>query len=114
MMETAAQRILSQKFILQELTDEIHKLLSLKYTRPILEGLEKEPEGMSFRMVDVRIIGVEGSPGSASKTLKKLIEVGWVENKNDVYVITKRGREALGYSRQGNGLSTVEKKGRGL
>jgi DNA-binding HxlR family transcriptional regulator len=111
-MEATAQRILSPKFILQELTDEIHKLLGLKYTRAILQRLENEPDGMTFREVDVKIIGSEGSPGSADSTLKKLKEVGWVENKNSSYVITKRGREALTYARQGDGLGPMEAKGR--
>jgi DNA-binding PadR family transcriptional regulator len=111
-MESTAQRILSPKFILRELTDGIHKLLSLKYTKAILERLEKEPGGMTFREVDVKIIGTEGSPGSADSTLKKLKEVGWVENKNSSYLITKRGREALNYARQGDSLGPMEAKGR--
>ena len=113
-MEATAQRILSPKFILRELTDGIHKLLGLKYTRAILERLLKEPDGMSFREVDVEIIGSEGSPGTSDSTLKKLKEVGWVENKNGSYVITKRGREALEYAKQGDVLSSEEKKGRGV
>ena len=111
-MEAAAQRILSPKFIFRELTDEIHKLLSLKYTRAILDRLENEPDGMTFREVDVKIIGSEGSPGSANSTLKKLKEAGWVENRDGRYMITRRGRDALNYARQGNGLSPAETKGR--
>lgn len=112
-MAALAERILSQSFILQELTAEIQKLLGLKYTRPILEALCERESGMSFREIDVGIIGVAGSAGSASKTLKKLTAAGWVTDKNERYIVTKKGREALLYARQGDSLSPEEQKGRG-
>lgn len=112
-MEAVGRRILSQKFIEQELTDEINKLLGLKYTRAILEALEKS-EGLSFRSLEVRVIGEKGSASSASRTLKKMIVVGWIDNNSYMYCITKRGREALSYARQGDVLSPEETKGRVL
>lgn len=112
-MEAAARRILSPKFIEQELTDEINKLLGLKYTRAILEALEK-CDGLPFRALEVRVIGEHGSANTASRTLKKMIAFGWAENNSYVYCITKRGREALSYARQGDTLSPGETKGRVL
>lgn len=109
-MEAAARRILSPKFIEQELTDEINKLLGLKYTRPILETLEK-CDGLPFRALEVRVIGEHGSANTASRTLKKMIKIGWVENISYTYCITKRGREALSYAKQGDVLIPEETKG---
>lgn len=110
-MEATAQKILKPEFILQELTEEIHRVLGRKYARAILEALDTQPDGMSFRSVDVNIVGVHGSPSSASKTLKKLVAVGWVEKKNNSYFIIDRGRQALGYAKQGDSLSSMEVKG---
>lgn len=110
-MEAIAERILKPEFILQELTEEIHRLLGRKYARAILEGLEAKPNGMSFRCVDVNIIGEVGSPASASKTLKKLVAAGWVENKDGLYLITDRGHQTLSYARQGDSISPIEAKG---
>src|SRR5438552_18317749 len=114
MNATSAKRILSPRYILQELADEVHKLLSLTYTRPILEALLKEPAGLSFRGIDVGVVGATGSAGSAAATLRKLIDAGWVEKKENPkkgdtrYHLTKRGREALTYAKQGDGLVPVE------
>lgn len=88
-----------------------NRILGRKYVRPILEGLEREPSGMSFRAIDVKIIGERGSPASGSKTLRKLLDVGWIDNLDGVYVITEKGHKALNYARQGDALANVEKKG---
>ena len=114
MASALTKRILSPQYILQELSDEVHKLLGLTYTRPILEHLLKAPDGMSFRAIDVGVIGTTGSAGTAAATLKRLTSAGWVEKKeNDKrgdsrYYITNRGREALAYSKQGDGLIPPE------
>jgi DNA-binding HxlR family transcriptional regulator len=104
---------------LQELTDEVHKLLGLTYTRPILEALIKQPTGLSFREIDVGVVGSSGSAGSAASTLRKLIDPGWVERKENEkkgdsrYYITKRGREALAYAKEGDDLVPPAGDGQG-
>ena|SRR2546422_6809462 len=119
MASASAKRILSPGYILQELTDEVHKLLGLTYTRPLLEALAKQPTGLSFREIDVGVVGSAGSAGSAASTLKKLIEPGWIEKKGNGtkgdsrYYITKRGREALAYAKEGDDLVPPEGKGQG-
>src|SRR5437867_11495828 len=119
MASTSAKRILSPRYIQQELTDEVHKLLGLTYTRPILEALAKSQSGLSFRAIDVGVVGTSGSAGTASATLRKLADAGWVEKKENEktgdtrYHITNRGREALQYAKQGDGLAPSEIQGRG-
>ncbi len=114
MQSALAKRILSPQYILEELSDEVHKLLGLTYTRPILENLLKAPDGLSFRAIDVLVIGTAGSAGTAAATLKKLASAGWVEKKGNEkrgdsrYHITNRGREALAYAKQGDSLIPPE------
>src|SRR2546422_11713028 len=104
MASASAKRILSPGYILQELTDEVHKLLGLTYTRPLLEALAKQPTGLSFREIDVGVVGSAGSAGSAASTFKKLHEPGWVEEKGNGtkgasrYFTTKRRPSTLGHT----------------
>ncbi|MFQ6060549.1 MAG: hypothetical protein ACE5KV_04510 [Thermoplasmata archaeon] len=104
-MENVAEKILSPRFIEEELTDRIHEMLARKYVTAILRYLKDHPEGVGFRQIDVEVVGAKGSVSTTRNTLKDLIDVGWVEQKEkSPYFITEKGKEALIYSRKGEGL----------
>lgn len=116
-MRRMAQRLLRPTYIAQTLTKEVNELLGLTYTRPILEYLDgKGDAGATLREIDVKAVGTSGTPKSASDTVGKLTKAGWVErrtNKRIVFRLTPRGRDALAYARQGDGLSTGNGAGGG-
>lgn len=110
-MENFAEKILTDRFIEEELTTRIHEILGRKYTVPVLEYLGGYPEGVGFRELDVEAVGRNGSSATTKATLDELIQVGWVEHENRLpYHITPIGREALAYAKSGESLLSGEKE----
>jgi hypothetical protein len=107
-MTVSARRLLSEKFIADTLTQEVHQLLSLTHLREILEALEDSAAGRSARWLDVHVVGDQGSAKTAFVTLNRLAEAGWVTSKGPkgsrAWVISDRGRRALAYARAGDSI----------
>ncbi|MCJ2669155.1 MAG: hypothetical protein LN416_01415 [Candidatus Thermoplasmatota archaeon] len=113
-MENVAEKILSPRFIQEELIESIHEILKLKYSVPLLRALNDAPNGRGYRWLDVKVVGVDGSGATARPTLNKLIEAGWVKQEpRKPYFITDRGREALAYYDQMEGLLSSGNDGEG-
>lgn len=103
---TASQKLFSPAFLQDTLTQEVHRLLSLQYARPILEALSDHPEGLDTRWLDVRVVGVDGSARTAYVLVGKLEGAGWVESrvgsKPKRWILTTRGKEALAFAQHGD------------
>ena len=104
----ASQKLFSPTFLREALTQEVHRLLSLQYARPILEALEANPGGQDVRWLDVKIVGTAGSARTAYVVVQKLSEAGWLApkagSKPQLWVLTPRGRDALHFARQGDSI----------
>lgn len=107
---TVTQRLLPPTFLQEALAQEVHKLLSLKYARPILEALAGHIEGLEVRWLDVKVVGLEGSSKTASVVAKKLRAAGWVTpkpgTKPERLVLTAKGREALELAQKGDSIGS--------
>jgi len=79
----------------------IHEILGLKHAVPILESLGKHDK-LNWSKIVYNIVK---NSSVAERTLDKLEEAGFIkkskEKKNSIFELTKLGREALEYARQG-------------
>lgn len=110
-ISTPVQGLFSLNFLEETLTEEVHRLLSLRYGRRVLEALEDHPEGFDIRWFDVNVVGTEGSARTAFTLVKRLAAAGWVAPRPGPrpkrWVLTKKGREALQLARQGDRIEPI-------
>ena len=90
------------------MTQEVHRLLSLEYVRPILEALASHPEGLATRWLDVKVVGVDGSGRTAYVAVSKLSRAGWITgrpgSRPKLWVLSARGKEALEFARKADSI----------
>jgi hypothetical protein len=107
-ISTAPQRLFSPTFLQEALTQEVHRLLSLQYARPILEAMEAHADGVTTRWLDVHVVGDGGSAKTAYVVVRKFEQAGWVAPRKgpngQLFVLTSRGQEALGLARRGDSI----------
>ena len=96
------QGIVSSTVLEATLSQKVNEVLGLTYARPILQLLHESHQPVGYRVIDVTAVGASGSAKSTNDTLRRLVDIGWVDRKDGKYCINARGELALDYSIQGD------------